>query len=88
MAILAIFGQFRLPPNWLISQKLNGFLLLDIKFDGWESPVLKFLNLDFIWQNNWDFSIFGTFYLVTLLHKIKNTGDEFLWHLQMIQRHF
>ena len=84
IAILAIFGQFRLSPNRLICQKLNVFLFLDFKFNGWESLVLNFSNLDFMCQKNLKFSFFEAFYLVTLLHKIKNAGDEFLWHLQRI----
>ena len=60
MVILAIFGQFRLPQNGRISQKLNVFLLLDMKFDRWESPVESldmaiitkiFLILEFTSQN-------------------------------------
>ena len=88
IAILALFGQFGPFPNVLISQNWNAILLLDIKFDGCESPVLKFFTLDFIWQNSYKLSFFWAFYLVTLLYKIENAGDEFLWYLQMIQTHF
>ena len=78
IAILAIFGQFWLSPNRLVCQKLNSFLFLDFKFNGWESLVLNFSNLDFICQKDLKFSFFVAFYLVTLLHKIENAGDEFL----------